>query len=564
MIKIKNCALIENAEIPFEAGLNILSGETGAGKSIVLGAISLLLGGRANSDVIRSGSDEAIVEGYFDTEELPWLKDRLKEVGIDEDSNELLIKRSVHRNGKNRIFINGELATLNMLQTVCDGLVDLCGQNEHQSLFKANVQIDLLDRFSDLMTQKTKVREQFKKTIALRDEWENLKRKEDERVQRLDFIQFQIQELNDAALQAGEDESLQQEKKLLQSSEQRMSLAAQIDSALDSSGDASGGDGEGAATVLKHALNRAKNLQQMDPLVEALYQSLERAVAEVEEASRLARQYVNQGDLSPERLQEVQERLSLITNLKRKYGQSIDEIIAHHEKLAAEIDLLENLSTRLEGLEGEFQKEKDLVMKQARDLFAKRNKGAELFGKAVAKELKEVRMADATVDFKLQFENDVNAWGSDSLGTQVVLEVQTNLGEEKKPIQKIVSGGELSRLMLAIRRVIADKGGIGVYLFDEIDAGLGGQTAFTVGRKLKSVAAYNQVLCITHVPQVASFADHHLSISKHTVKGRTVTEVHVLKMEGRREEIARMLGAEKITPAAIKNAKDLMESARVQ
>ena len=292
-----------------------------------------------------------------------------------------------------------------------------------------------------------------------------------------------------------------------------------------------------------------------------LYESLERALAEVEEATRLTRNYVNQDGMTPGRMEEVQERLSMITNLKRKYGQTIEEIVNQHQKMASEIDLLENLSSRLEGLEEQFQKEKTTVLKQAKDLFTKRKKGAESFSKAVAQELKELRMQDANVDLTMEFEEDLTRWGPESLGSEVSLQVQTNLGEEKKPIQKIVSGGELSRLMLAIRRVIADKGGIGVYLFDEIDAGLGGQTAFTVGKKLKSVASYNQVICITHVPQVAVFADHHLSISKVTSKGRTVTEVHTLDLTGRREEVARTLGAEKLTPAAIKNAKDLMESA---
>jgi DNA repair protein RecN (Recombination protein N) len=555
-IKIKNFALIENAEIPFETGLNILSGETGAGKSIVLGAISLLLGGRANADVIRNGADEAIVEGYFETEELPWLRERLKEVGIEASGDgELLIKRTINRNGKNRIFINGELATLNMLQAVCEDLVDLCGQHEHQSLFKSHVQLDLIDRYSELEDVAEKVKSQYLKTIVLREEWELLKRKEEERVQRLEFIRFQIQELNEAALKPGEDETLQQEKKLLQSHEQRISLTAQIESALDGE--------EGALHSIKLAFTKVKNLLQIDSGVQDLYDSLSRSVAEVEEASRLTRIYLGAADLNPNRLEEVQERLSMITNFKRKYGQTIQEIIAHHEKLASEIDLLENLSTRLEGLEEEFQKEKVTVMKSAKELYLKRKKSSESFAKAIDKELKELRMGDAHVAVKIDFQEDLTSWGSDSLGSEITFEVQTNLGEDKKQIQKIVSGGELSRLMLSIRRVIADKGGIGVYLFDEIDAGLGGQTAFTVGKKLKSVAAYNQVICITHVPQVACFADHHLSISKHTSKGRTVTEVKVLTAEGRKEEIARMLGAEKLTTSAIKNAKDLMESARV-
>ncbi|MBS1957961.1 MAG: DNA repair protein RecN [Bdellovibrionales bacterium] len=561
VIKIKNFALIENAEIPFEAGLNVLSGETGAGKSIILEAISLLLGGRASLDVIRAGSDEAIVEGYFDIKQLSWLRERMKEVGLDEaiQDSELLIKRSIHRNGKNRIYINGEIATLNMLQRMCEGLVDLCGQNEHQSLFKQNVQIDLLDRYASLNAQAAKVREQFQKTMLLREEWEVLKRKEEERVQRLEFIKFQISELKDAALKSNEDEDLQNEKKLLQSHEQRLQLVSQIEGALDGE--------EGAMNSLKLALSKAKGLAVVDvgAGVEALVKALESASAEIEEASSQTRAYLGQMDLRPGRLEQVQERLSVLTNLKRKYGQTVEQMIEHKTRLSGEIDLLENLSERLEGLQEEFATATRTLKKSAEELFLKRKKGSELFSKSVEKELKELRMGDASMCFELSFdeESDVSSWGPDTLGTHIELQVQTNLGEGKKPIQKIISGGELSRLMLAIRRVILDKGGIGVYLFDEIDAGLGGQTAFTVGKKLKSVAQFNQVICITHVPQVAVFADHHLSIAKQMSKGRTVTTVQELNPTGRREEIARMLGSEKLTPAAIKNAKDLLQSAQV-
>ena len=554
-IKIRNFALIENAEIPFEKGLNVLSGETGAGKSIVLEAISLLLGGRAQTEVIRSGAEEAVVEGLFEVSELPWLKERLSEVGIELEQNELLIKRTINKNGKNRIFMNGELATLSMLSTVCEDLVDLCGQNEHQSLFKASEQIHLIDRFSGLEELASTVRGAYTKTTELMEEWERLKKKEEERVQRLAFIQFQVEELSQAALSPGEDEELLNEKRLLQSSEQRMQLMNQIDSAL--SGE------EGALHALKIAASKARALSQMDESVGDTFHSIERALLEVEESSRQVGTYLGREGASPERLESVQERLSLITNLKRKYGASIDDILSNQARLIEEGDLLQNLGTRLDTLEGEFEQARATTVKLARELFQKRKKGAESFTKSVSKELKELRMQDAEVGFSLEFSEEIRTYGPESLGTGISLLVQTNLGEEKKPIQKIVSGGELSRLMLAIRRVIADKGGIGVYLFDEIDAGLGGQTAFTVGKKLKSVARYNQVLCITHVPQVACFADHHLSISKHVIKGRTVTEVKPLADARRSEEIARMLGSEKLTPSALKNAKELIESASI-
>jgi DNA repair protein RecN (Recombination protein N) len=558
-IKIKNFALIENAEIPFEPGLNIMSGETGAGKSIVLEAISLLLGGRASLEVIRNGCDEAMVEGYFDTDQLPWLKQRFNEVGFEDSlgSGELLIKRTIHKSGKNRIFINGETATLSMLQQICEGLVDLCGQHEHQSLFKQNVQVELLDRYVSLVDSSQKVRDQWKAAVELKQEWDQLRQKEEERVQRLEFIRFQIAELQEAALEPNEDESLLHEKKLLQSHEQRSQLVQQIENAIAGE--------EGATHSIKLALNRARSLMQMDATVEALVQTLDRALAETEEAQQQVRVYLNQMDINPGRLSEVQERLSLITNLKRKYGQTVEQMIAHQTKLLGEIDLLENLSDRLASMESDYEQSKTKLVESAKVLFTKRKKGSELFSKSVEKELKELRMQDASVRFDLSFDEsgEIDSWGPESLGTQLELQVRTNLGEEQKSLQKVVSGGELSRLMLAIRRVISDKGGIGVYLFDEIDAGLGGQTAFTVGKKLKSVAKYNQVICITHVPQVACFADHHLSISKRTLKGRTVTEVNELDLTGRREEIARMLGAEKLTPAAMKNAKDLMASAGV-
>lgn len=553
-IKIRNFALIETAEIPFERGLNILSGETGAGKSIVLEAISLLLGGRANSETVRTGAEEAVVEGFFDIEELPWLRQRLAEVGIESEGQELLIKRTVARNGKNRIFINGQLATLGMLSTVCEDLIDLCGQHEHQSLFKSHVQVELLDRFAGLEELQRRTAGQFQKARSLIEEWESLKKKEEERIQRLAFLQFQLEELDGAALRPGEDDRLASEKRLLQSVEQRMSLASQVHVALDGE--------EGALNALRLALSKVKALEQMDEGVGELQGAIERALAEVEDAAGASRAYVSKAETSPDRLAEVQERLSLIINLKRKYGTSLDEIIAHHSKLREEIDLLTHLSSRLDSLETELQQEQKVALQLGRELFTKRKTGADKLSKAVSKELKELRMQDAEVGFSLGFSEQVSDWSPESLGTEAELLVRTNLGEEEKPIQKIVSGGELSRLMLAIRRVIADKGGIGVYLFDEIDAGLGGQTAFTVGKKLKSVASYNQVLCITHVPQVACFADHHLSISKHTQKGRTVTEVRTLEDSERKDEIARMLGSEKLTPAALKNAKDLIESAR--
>lgn len=563
-IQIKNFALIENVSIPFQEGLNILSGETGAGKSIVLDAISLLLGGRATQDFIRNGEEEAIVEGLFDVEQIPWIQERFEAIGIDADdvskggNTTLLIKRSVNRNGKNRIFINGQNATLSMLQALTEGLVDLCGQHEHQSLFKSLVQLELIDRFGGLEKWIAPVRESVKRTRKLNDELTELKQKEEERVQRLDFVRFQLQELKEAKLELGEDEKLATEKKLLQSHELRLNLANQIDTILDSADATSS-----ISDQLKVATHKARQLVSIDESFQPVLDGLERALLELEEVISASKDYIAKDDLDPGRLEGVQSRLSLITQLKRKYGANVEDILAAQKKLEDEESLLSNLSSRVDEIEKELQTSLKETTKLGKDLFEKRKKAAALFSKAIENELKDLKMNGVSIEAQLELGSQPALWSAESLGVECSIWVGTNEGEDRKPLPKIVSGGELSRLMLAIRRVISDKGGIGVYLFDEIDAGLGGQTAFVVGKKLKSVAKQNQVICITHVPQVACFADHHLSISKSTIKGRTSTRVDELAKPARKEEIARMLGAEKITPSALKNAQELIESARV-
>lgn len=559
-IQIKNFALIENANIPFQEGLNILSGETGAGKSIILDAISLLLGGRASQDFIRHGEDEAVVEGLFDVQNIHWIQDRTNQIGVDfdaQDSSTLLIKRSVNRNGKNRIFINGQSATVGMLQTLTEGLVDLCGQHEHQSLFKSQVQLDLMDRYGGLEKWVTSTKENLKQAKQLYQELEELHQKEDERVRRLEFVKFQLQELNEANLNVGEDEQLQNEKKLLQSQELRMGLAHQVDALLSSQDSANS-----MMDQLKAAVHKARQLVAIDESFQPVLDGLERALIELEEASAVTQSYLSKDEVSPQRLEEVQSRLSLMTQLKRKYGQSLEDILATQQSLQQEEDLLSNWSSRVEKVEKEYQALASKALKEGQELFQKRKKTSQLFCKSIEAELKDLKMTGVSVAAKLELEPELPKWSLETLGADCSWWVGTNEGETQKPIQKIISGGELSRLMLAIRRVISDQGGIGVYLFDEIDAGLGGQTAFVVGKKLKSVAKQNQVICITHVPQVACFADHHLSISKSTVKGRTMTQVVQLKATTRKEEIARMLGTEKITPHALKNAQELIDSAR--
>jgi len=549
-LKIKNLVIIDSVEIGFRRGLNVLSGETGAGKSIVIEAIALLLGGRANVDLIRNGQEEAVVEGIFDIAAISWARQRLERLGFSCDSSELLIKRIVSRSGRHRIYINGELATLTILQDLCDGLVDLCSQHEHQSLVKPNIQLELLDRYGGLGEQLQNYAASFSHHRSATKEFAMLKGAEEERAKKVDFLRFQINELREANLKPNEDEQLAAEKQLLQSAEQRVQTADTVRGILES-------DEEGAMSALRTAFSKLRALVLLDEKVAPIGQGLERAVAEIEEAVFALNKYVGSIEVSSDRLVEVQERLALIADFRRKYGTTVGEMIARLSVLENDYQNLDTIGQRLEEVSETLEKSKAELMKLGDKLSSARKKVSDLFAKTVSGELKDLKMPGAKLIIEVM-KKDFGDWtvaGADSLQFLV----KTNPGEEAKPLGKIASGGELSRIMLAVRRVIADRGGIGVYLFDEIDAGIGGQTAFEVGKKLKSVAGYNQVICITHLPQIASFADHQLSVRKSTRGNRTVTEVLELSAKERKEELARMLGGPQLTKRSLENAAELIQ-----
>lgn len=557
-LRIRNIAIIDSAEIPFRAGMNVLSGETGAGKSIILEAISLLLGSRANSELIRSGCEEAVVEGFFRAGSIPWIQGRLETLGFpatSDGSDGLLIKRTVHRAGRHRITINGELATLSALQKLCDGLIDLCGQHEHQSLLRPSVQLELLDRYGSLTEPARAVSEAFSALRALKQELSQLSEAEAERTRRADFLKFQIEELKGAELAPGEDEKLHLEKQLLQSAEARLNSGESLRSFLEA-------EDEGILNLLRGALLKAKALQQLDERASSLREGVERALAEAEEVSLSLSRYLASVDMDEGRLEAVQARLSLLADLRRKYGQTVEEMLATLDALEQEYASLAGAEERVALLAEQISASEEELRKAGTKLTSARKKAAKLFSTSVSGELKDLRMSEATFEIELLTEENPSQWSGSGPDT-ASFRVKTNAGEPAKALGKIASGGELSRLMLAIRRVISDKGGIGVYLFDEIDAGIGGQTAFQVGKKLKSVAAFNQIICITHLPQVASFADHHLVVRKVSSGKRTVTEVFELTGKSqRKEELARMLGGPELTKKSLENAAELLDLAR--
>lgn len=550
-LKIKNLAVIDQTEISFEKGLNILSGETGAGKSIILEAIALILGGRATSDLIRTGCDEAIVEGLFQTENLKWINQRLLDAGFETTDGVLLIKRVVSQTGKHRIYINGELATLTTLQKICEGLVDLCGQHEHQSLLKSAMQMELLDRYGSLEKESTQYLETWSEYQKLKHELAELLSDSTDLSKRKDFILFQIQELEKADLKPNEEESLQKEKKLLQSAGNRTQCIEDARDALEN-------EESGALTGLRLALQKIKNLAQIDAdSAETLLPSINEALAHAESAAILLNRLASQNELDPERLEFLQDRLAQLAELRRKYGSSTSEMMDTFSKLKLEASKLENSEEHAQKIKEEISLLEASLIKMADVLSKKRNKASKVLADSVTGELKDLKMAEAKFEVSLIKADSIEGYSSTG-ADEIDFKIRTNKGDDSKPLAKVASGGELSRLMLAIRRVIADRGGIGVYLFDEIDAGIGGQTAFEVGKKLHSVSKHNQVICITHLPQVAAFADHHLTVCKKTQGARTVTTVIELKAKDRKEEIARMLGGPTLTKKSLENAAELL------
>ncbi|MBN22455.1 MAG: DNA repair protein RecN [Bdellovibrionaceae bacterium] len=556
-LKIKNVAVINEQEIQFKSGLNVISGETGAGKSIIIQAISMILGSRASTDLIRSGCDEALVEGIFDLSEMSWMKKRLETFGFESDDEQLLIRRTIHRNGRNRIFINGSLATVSILQQVSEGLVDVCGQHEHQSLLKSETQIKLVDRFGGLEERSQEVLRSIKEMKALKAQSESLRNTEEERMKKLDFIRFQIEELKKARLEPGEDEKLQAEKRLLQSTELRIQSAQSARKAISG-----GDDTNGIMDLLKSATSQLRSLSEMDCKALALAEGMDRALAEVEDVDLVISQYIESIEMDPSRLEEVQGRLATIAELRRKYGKSVAEMLETLSHLEKEANSIEQMDGQLSEVLSQLEEVETQLYSQGKKLSENRKKVAELFSDSVTAELKDLKMSESEFNIQIDPIEEMNDWSSQKGADEIQFRVQTNRGEDSKPLGKIASGGELSRMMLAIRRVISDQGGIGVYLFDEIDSGMGGETAFEVGKKLKSVSENGQVLCITHLPQVASFAHHHLSVKKTVSGNRTKTEVVEVKGQARKKEIARMLGGPKTTKASLKNAAELLEMAR--
>ncbi|MGE4232202.1 MAG: DNA repair protein RecN [Bacteriovoracia bacterium] len=555
VLRIRNFAIIDELEISLNSGFNVLTGETGAGKSIVLDAIGLILGGRANAELIREGFSEASVEALFDIGRNEKISNKLSKMGIGAPDQELLIKRVIHRNGKNRIFINSDLSTLSNLSDLCENLVELCSQHEHQSLVKSSYQLDLLDRYGGLDQLVKGIAEEFNALSSLENELRHAQEASLTPSQQ-DFLEFQIKEIEENILQPSQESELQNELRRLQYASVLLETCNTANQILEGSEEKAG-----VSELLKKVLGKLSRVSEISTELASILTQLEAASVQVDESLQSISHYASSVEANDTRLDELQERLAKWQSLKKKYGADFDEITRAKDALRENLSLVQNKKERVEELEKLVESRRHSFCEKAQVLSKKRKAVAKTLSESIENELRELQIDNAK--FKIEFEttnetSEMTASGCD----RVQFLFCPNPGEGFKIIGKVASGGELSRLMLALRRTIADRGGVGVYLFDEVDAGIGGQVASVVGKKLKSVSKYNQILCITHLPQVAVFADTHFNVSKSTQKGRTISKVECLTAQGRIDEIARMLGGLNITEKSRAHAKDLITQAK--
>jgi DNA repair protein RecN (Recombination protein N) len=560
-VSIKNFAIIDQLRVEFRRGLNVFTGETGAGKSIVVDALNLALGERASGELIRTGSDEAVVEAAFELDGAVSLAVQavLAGQGIKADpSEDLIVRRVISAAGKNKIYINGSLANLAALADIGRHLADIHGQHEHQSLLATDQQMEMLDAFGNLHGIRAEVAEAYGKLMEVRKRLRELELGERDRAQREDLLRYQANEIEAAGLKESEDEELAKEQRVLANAERLAGLARAADEALYS------GE-ESALSALKRAVTSAREIVAIDPSVGPVLELLESGRAQLDEAAREISSYAEKAEVDPQRLEAIGDRIDLIQKFKKKYGGTVGEINEFGRKAAGELARMEQCTEEIEKLKSEIQAVKFGLTEKARGLSRARTAAARELERKVETELGQLGMKRSKFAVTVAQESGgdtldglkLSPRGADS----VEFLISANPGEELKLLAKTASGGELSRIMLALKTVLVAGDPIPTLVFDEVDAGIGGAVAEEVGKKLRKIASKRQVLCITHLPQIASMATSHFGVSKTVKKERTNIDVRLLDQRDRVDEIARMLGGKTITDATLRHASEMIERA---
>lgn len=556
-LTIKDFAIIDRVTLELGPGLTVITGETGAGKSILIDALNLVLGGRASTEVIRTGADAATVEALFDLADSPEVQARLTAAGL-EAAEQLVVRRVLSRSGRHRVYLNDSLVTLSTLGEVAGSLVDISGQHEHYSLLKPDFHLELLDRMGQLGPQRQAVAGAYEVLSGIDAELEKLREAALKRGEREGYLQFQYQELEAAKLtDPDEEDTLEQERRLLRNAEKLRQTASQAEDALYA--------GEGAATEgLSRAARAIRELAALDPSLEPVATDLETAAALAEDSARTLSAYARRVHADPDRLESIEERLAEFARLRRKHGATLAEVIARRDAIAAELSMLRNAEETATELQAARERAATKLAAAARALSDARRKAAGVLCKAIQAELADLGMGRAVLDVRLEPLTGGAGLKAEALhvsargAERVEFLMSANPGEAPGPLSRIASGGELSRFMLAVKRVIAARDPVGTYIFDEVDSGVGGPTAEAIGRKLAAVSESRQALCITHLPQIAAFGQAHLHVEKHVEDGRTVSHVRALEGEARVHEIARMLGGTKLGEATLELAREML------
>lgn len=542
---IENLAVVERLRLRFGAGLNVLTGETGSGKSIVVDALNLLFGGRASAEIVRSGTPRTRVAGIFELP--PAAKPLLEAAGIETEDDELLIEREVSSAGKSRAFIANRPVTAALLRDLAPMLGDVHGQHDQQQLFLPSAQLAVLDTFAGVSLDR--VSAVYREWREVQREADELDRNEQEKLRLLDLWSFQRKEIDNAALKPNEDAELDNERRVLQNVTKILETASGAYDALY--------EAESSAYAqVRSALRRLEDLSRIDESLTEVAEALKPAQIAVNEASATLRDYLGKLEADPGRLEEVESRLATIDKLKRKYGATVEEILVFRDKVAEDIAGVEGASERRAELRKKSAELEASYDKVASELTGSRMKAARKIEKAIESELNLLAMSGTRFVVETQ-ETEPGPQGRDA----VRFLISANTGEEPRPLDRIASGGELSRIALALKTCVTGRvAGTGrTLVFDEVDAGIGGSAGEVVGRKLKQSAAGDQVLCVTHLAQIAGFADHHFAVEKRTTQGRTVAQVEELTGEARTREIGRMLSGQRLTPEVLKHAEQLLQ-----
>lgn len=556
-LRAENYAVIDHAVAVFGPGLNLLTGETGAGKSILIDALVILLGSKASSDMVRFGAEKAVLGCVF--ESTPGAEEILERNGIDAEGDEILIRREIGTTGKGRVFVNNQPATVNVLRQLAPELALVHAQSETLVAFDAEQQRLLLDRFGDVRTED--VATHFAKWRALRSQIEELRNAEQDRTRLMDLWSFQAKEIAAAAIvDAEEDTQLETEKRVLANAE-RLFTGANAAQELLYEAEVS------AESLLGAAQRHVEDLARFDPQFTETAQQIATAKAAVEDAASTLRAFAGQVTASPERLAEIEDRLAALDRLKRKYGKTLAEVIAFGEEAAQKLSDIENRDARLMELEKDLTIAAAKYMVASRKLSAERSKAAEQLSKVAEKQINDLAM-QARFQIDVEPSEAEGSWTAHGWDT-IECRIATNAGEPVKPLTEIASGGEMSRVMLALKVSVeegaaahAKKRGLPLprtLVFDEIDIGIGGRAAEAVGQKLKTLSRAQQILCITHLPQIAAFADQHFLIEKAEKRGRTQTSVRLMKPEERTVEIARMLSGASVTDTSLRHAEQMLK-----